>query len=189
MSDLNSIDPPGDPSSSSQQFPSALPHVPVNTAASEANMLTQFGLPANDPFAFMFPQMQQIQMQDFLQNLHMQQNAMLIAQLMAQVSQAPIGAIDMLQQPHLSQTTPRRAYIKRKRETPTPKRQTVPSTPAQASSEPAEAFPEVNFNDHSAYNRLLSSVWDLKGDPPWSRYSVEQVISLHCHYPPNIMTL
>jgi hypothetical protein len=186
MSDLNSIDPSGDPPSSSQQFPSALPHVPVNTAASEANMPTQLGLPADDPFAslLMYPQMQHIQMQDFLQNLHMQQNAMLIAQLMAQVSQAPICAIDMLQQPHLSQTTPRRAYLKRKRETPTPKRQTVASTPAKASSEPAEAFPEVNFNDHSAYNRLLSSVWDLKGDPPWSRYSVEQVTSLHCHYAP-----
>ena len=96
---------------------------------------------------------------------------------LAEVTHTPFGPIQMPQQSLVALSTPRRAYLKRKRETPTPKRLAVAATPAQATAagEPTEAYPEVNFNDHSAYKRLLSSVWDFKGDPPWSRYSVQQV--------------
>jgi hypothetical protein len=96
---------------------------------------------------------------------------------LAEVTHTPFGPIQMPQQSLVALSTPRRAYLKRKRETPTPKRLAAATTPAQAAAagEPTEAYPEVNFNDHSAYKRLLSSVWDFKGDPPWSRYSVQQV--------------
>jgi hypothetical protein len=160
MSDLNSFDSSADQASSSKQLPLSVLDTPVIMEAPEASMLTQSELPVDIPFA------------SLLMNWQMQQ--FLLAQLMAQAAQAPIGPNYIPQQ-----STPRRAYLKRKRETPTPQRQAAATTPAQA-SEPSEAFPEVNFNDHSAYNRLLSSVWDFKGAAPWSRYSVQQVMHVQC---------
>jgi hypothetical protein len=156
MNDLKSSDSSADQASSSQQLPLSVLHNPVVMQAPESSMLTES---VDIPFA------------SLLINWQMQQ--FLLAQLMAQAAQAPIGPIHMPQQ-----STPRRPYLKRKRETPTPQRQAA-ATPAQT-SEPSEAFPEVNFNDHSAYNRLLSTVWDFKGAAPWSRYNVQQVTHIQC---------
>jgi hypothetical protein len=178
MDDLKPLDSSADQALLDQQLLSAVPQLPMISQASEAsapeaNVLDQMGLIAANPLAlFMLPQMLQMQMQ-------MQRDAIFM-QLMAQASQAsPGGANHLHQQSHHPQSTPRRAYLKRKRETPTPKRQAA--TPAQARSEPIEALPEVNFNDPSAYERLLSSVWDFKGDTPWSHYSVQQVAAPFHH--------
>jgi hypothetical protein len=174
MDNLNPVD------SSADQASLTVPQIPMISQASEAsapeaNVLDQMGLIAADPLAFMLPQMLQMQqMQMFMLPQMLQMQHLQQMQLMAQASQAsPGGANHVHQQSHHPQSTPRRAYLKRKRETPTPKRQAA--TPAQARSEPIEALPEVNFNDPSAYERLLSSVWDFKGDTPWSHYSVQQV--------------
>jgi hypothetical protein len=98
-----------------------------------------------------------------------------LQQQLAGPAPAPSDSASFSQQSCTAQSTPRRVYLKRKREAPTPKRLAAATTPAHTSSDAAEAFPEVNFNDHSAYKRLLSSVWDFKGEAPWSHYTVQQV--------------
>jgi hypothetical protein len=164
MNGPSSSDSMADPTAPSQHSPSAQPQLPAISEAPDAGMLH------NHTLALLM--MQQMAMPQFLFSpfIHMPP--------LAEVTHTPFGPIQMPQQSLVALSTPRRAYLKRKRETPTPKRSTAATTPAQAAGEPTEAYPEVNFNDHSAYKRLLSSVWDFKGDPPWSRYSVQQVLTL-----------
>jgi hypothetical protein len=172
MNGLNSLDSMAEQAAFVQQLSSTTPHLLPIAEAPEASMLPQSEVPIENSIAWLMMQ-QQI---NFLMQHALQQQQLAPSMHISQIPQAtqtPFGPIHMSQQPPLA--TPRRAYLKRKRETPTPKRQTTATTPAQASNEPCEVFPEVNFNDHSAYKRLLSSVWDYKGDPPWSHYSAQQV--------------
>ena len=177
MNGINSFDSTAEQAATDQQFLSAALQLPPIVEAPEASMFPQSQVPMDSSFAWLILQQaqQMIMYQHALQQQQQQQMApsMHIAQL-PEVSQIPYVPIQMPQQPHLG--TPRRVYLKRKRETPTPKRQTTAATPAQTSDDPAESVAEVNFDDHSAYKRLLSSVWDYKGDPPWSRYSAQQVM-------------
>jgi hypothetical protein len=206
MSGVNSFDPLAQQATSAQQSVLAAP--PLSVAPTpEASMFSPFGVDPQQLALSSFymhilqqQQMQQIvqpqsllsspaqeyhvamqQLQEFQQQQHKLASFMQQQQMpqMPQIPQMPLGPMHMFQQLQTVQSTPRRAYAKRKRETPTPKHPNAAGTPSQTTAESTEAFPEVNFNDHSAYKRLLSSVWDYKGDPPWSRYNVQQVIAMH----------
>jgi hypothetical protein len=179
MNGLNSPDLMTEQLASAQQSSSAMPHLLPIAEAPEANMFPQSEVPIENSLTWLMQQQINFLLQHALQQQQQQQqqpqqlaHSMNIPQ-MPELSQLPFGSIHMPQQ--APSATPRRAYLKRRRETPTPKRQTAATTPGPACSEPCEVFPEVNFNDHSAYKRLLSSVWDYKGDPPWSHYTVQQV--------------
>ena len=202
MSGVNSFDPLVQHATSVQESLLNAPPLSALPQAPEASMFSPFGVESQQlalgsfymhmlqqqhmqqmmqPQFLLPPPAQNIQYQHAMQQLQEFQQQQQLASFMQQqqmppVPQMSLGPIQMFQQLQTVQSTPRRAYLKRKRDTPTPKHQTAAGTPSQTTAESSEPFPEVNFNDHSAYKRLLSSVWDCKGDPPWSRYNVQQVI-------------